>query len=89
MAYNNREQVEKMIEDTNKTIVPIGTSGRSFKVGKLNMSITMRPGKCVYAFIRRYFEQKANLHVIERCYRENQVGYDHTTVINQYNKKTS
>jgi hypothetical protein len=87
MAYNNREQVENMISKANDSIVPVGLSGRTFKVGSLNMIIKMREGKCVYEFIRRYFENKANLKTIERQYRENSVGYNHQTPLAVFTKK--
>lgn len=87
MAYNNREQVENMIQKAYDSTVPVGTSGRTFKVGTLNMTIKMREGKCVFAFLRRYFESKANLKTIERQYRENAIGHNHQTPLAIFNKK--
>ena len=84
---NNREQTENLIAQAYESIKPIGTSGRSFRVGTLNMDIKMREGKCIYAFLRRYFENKANLNVIERQYRENSVGYNHQTPLPIFTKK--
>ena len=86
MAYNNREQVEKMITKANESVVQIGESGKTFKVGSLNMTIKMREGKCIFAFLRRYFENKANLKTIERQYRANAVGYNHQTPLAIFKK---
>lgn len=84
---NNREQTEILIAKAFDSVKPIGTSGRAFRVGTLNMDIKMREGKCVFAFLRRYFENKANLRVIERQYRENSVGYNHQTPLPVFTKK--
>ena len=85
--YTSREEAERLKQQIKDSVTPAGTSGRSFSVKKLNMLITMRPGKDIMEWIDRYVDQKFSIANIRTNAKINDLGANHRVFIPKIPKK--